>query len=293
MMVRGNFLMDWNTGNYVFLNMDYISEQSLCLHDLGLEKRQNEIYDYQNTNRDMQCYIFQYTLDGYGIFETKGRSYTMTKGKAFFIHLPDESRYYLPEPDNSENQWTLFYLNFSGPAVEPFFKRIQELSGSVVSLELVSPAIQQFLELFEALKNGKQFTRYEGSEWLYRFLTALLRNIEFPSDKKNSPHVEAAMEWMQEHYALQQNLDAMSREIGISFSHLTRQFYKEQGITPIQYLTYIRLEHAMHLMINTNITIEKIAEKCGYSCGNYFSKVFRKVLHISPAEYRKLHKTNN
>lgn len=282
--------MNWNTGNYGFLNMDVISEQCLCVHDLGLELRQNEMYYYQNNNRDMNCYVFQYTLDGYGSFETQGTCYSMSKGKAFFIHLPDDSRYFLPESDNPNHFWSLFYLNFSGPTVEPFFKRIRELTGPVVSLELESPAIQLFFELFEALKSGKKLNRYEGSEWLYRFLTTLLRNVEFPPDKKSSPHVEAAIDWMQSHYALQQSLEDMSHDIGVSFPHLTRQFCKEQGIKPIQYLTYIRLEHAMHLLINTDITIDNVAEKCGFSCGNYFCKVFRKALHITPTQYRKQHK---
>lgn len=284
--------MQWNLGNFGFLNMDIIAEQSLCINDLGIEIRQNETYNYLNINRDLRGYLFQYTLDGYGIFETQDMSFTMSKGKAFFISFPDYSRYYLPETDDPNHHWTFFYIHFYGPAVEPFIQRIRELTGPVISLNLESPAIKLYVELFEALKNGKQLERYEGSEWLYRFLTLLLRNVEFPPDKKRSPHVEAAIDWMQTHYNQQQNLEDMSQEIGVSFSHLTRQFYKEQGVTPIQYLTYIRLEHAMHLLLNTNITIEKIAEECGFSCRNYFSRVYKKTLNVTPAEYRKQHKTN-
>lgn len=284
--------MQWRSGNFGFLNRDIIADQSLNIIDLGNEIRQNETYNFHNINRDIQGYLFQYTLDGYGIFETPDMSYTISKGKAFFISLPDNSRYYLPETENTNHSWNFFYIHFSGPAAQPFFKRINELTGSVLSLPLANPAIQLYLELFEALKNGKQLERYEGSEWLYRFLTILLRNIEFPPDKKSSPHVEAAIDWIQSHYAFQQNLEDMSREIGISFSHLTRLFYKEQGITPIQYLTSIRLEHAMHLLLNTNINIDKIAEECGFSSRNYFSKVYKKVLHVTPAEYRKQHKIN-
>lgn len=282
--------MHWDIGHFGFLNVDYIADHSMCINDLGLEFRQQEIYSFQNINRDWHCYVFQYTLEGSGIFETPDTIYTMSKGKAFFITLPEDNSYYLPEPSNPENYWTLFYINFRGPAVEPFFRRIRELNGPVISIELESPVIQLFFELYEALKNGKKLERYEGSEWLYQFLISLLRHVEFPSDKKRSPHVEASIDWMQTHYAQQLNLEDMSREIGVTFSHLSRQFYKEQGVTPIQYLTYIRLQHAMHLLLNTDITIQKIADECGFSCGNYFAKVFKKVLHTTPAQYRNQHK---
>ncbi|HWT74158.1 MAG TPA: AraC family transcriptional regulator [Mobilitalea sp.] len=276
-------------GFFGFINIDVIAEQSLCIHDLGLELRQNEVYHYQNANRDYKGYLFQYTLEGYGIYETPGTSYRMSKGKAFFITFPDDSRYYLPT-EQSESSWKYFYIHFSGPAAEPFFRRIRELTGPMVTLELESPAIRLFFELYEVLKSGIQLERYRGSEWLYRFLTTLLRSIEFPADKKSSPHVTAAASWMQLNYAGALSLEAMSKEIGVSFSHLSRQFYKEKGLTPIQYLTQIRLEHAMQLLLGTDLTIQKIAEECGFSCGNYFSKVYKKVLHLTPEEYRKQHK---
>lgn len=283
--------MNWDTGFFGFINIDMIAEQSLCIHDLGLEIKQNEVYSYDNTNRDYKGYLFQYTLDGYGIYEAPDISHRMTKGKAFFITFPDDSRYYLPESDDPDHHWTYFYIHFSGPAAEPFFKRLKELTDSIIPLELESSAIRLFFELYEALKNGEQLERYKGSEWLYRFLISLLRCVEFPADKKNSPHVAAAVDWMQIHYNEAQSLDAMSKEIGVSFPHLSRLFYKEKGITPIQYLTQIRLEHAMQLLVNTNITIQKVAEECGFSSGNYFSKVYKKVLHATPEEYRRQHKT--
>jgi AraC-like DNA-binding protein len=282
--------MFFDTGCYSFINIDIIAEQSLCIHDLGLEIRQKELYNYQNVNRDYKGYLFQYTLDGYGMFESQGINHKLTRGKAFFITFPDDSRYYLPESNDTAQQWAYFYVHFSGPAVEPFFKRLSELNGPIITLDPETPAIRLFFELYEILKGGQQLERYKGSEWLYLFLTALLRSVEFPSDRKCSPHVAAAVNWIQMHYAKALNLDAMAIEIGVSFSHLSRLFYKEKGITPIQYLTQVRLEHAMQLLLNTNISIQKVAVECGFSSGNYFSKVYKKVLHITPDEYRKQHK---
>lgn len=283
--------MNWNLGTYGFLNYDMIAEESLCIIDLGVERRYKENYNYNNKHRNYEGYLFQYTLDGYGILESQGINHKLTKGKAFFITFPDDSSYYLPSIENSEHSWTYFYIHFSGPAAKPFFNRLREIGDTIYSLELDSPPIRLFFELFELVRNHKQLERYKGSEWLYSFLITLLRSIEFPSIKKRCHYVLAAIDWMQTHYSSSQNIEEMCREIGVSFSHLTRQFYKEQGLTPIQYLSHLRIEHSMYLLLNTDMNIDHIAKESGFSCGNYFSKVFKKTLHVTPVEYRKLHKT--
>lgn len=281
--------MQFDTGFYGFIHIDSISEESLCIQDMGLERRQNESYCFRNKNRDYQGYLFQYTLEGCGIYEVRNNVYRLTRGKAFLLSFPDEGSYYLPPSQGTEEHWTYFFLHFTGPGARPFYDRIRDLFGPVLSLEPESPAVSLFFEFYQSLQWGRKPEQYEDSEWLYRFLTALLRSLEFPSGRKVNPHVSAAMNWMQTQYARPQSLEEMSREIGVSLSHLSRQFHKEKGITLIQYLTRIRLEHAMHLLVNTKLPVGKIAEECGFSCGNYFTKVYKKVLHVTPEEYRRQH----
>lgn len=283
--------MSFEFGNYCFLNVDSIAKQTLCINDLGLERRKkDDNYCFNNATRDYHGFLFQYTLSGYGIFERQGVRHKLTKGKAIFITFPDDSRYYLAPDGNNDYHWTYFYIHFSGPAVEPFLNRIKELSGTVMELELDSVPVSLFFELYDTLRSQKQLGRYYGSEWLYRFLISLLRNVEFPPSGNVSPHVTSAVNWMKNNYTRQVNLEEMSQKIGVSYPHLTRQFCKEQGITPVQYLTHLRLELAMNLLLNTDFSIERIAGECGFSCPNYFTKVYKKNLHITPGEYRKQYK---
>lgn len=282
--------MSWNYGSYGFLNFDTISEKTLCINDLGLENRYNEVYDYKNNKRDYSGYLFQYTLEGDGIYETPDETFLLSKGSAFLITFPEDSHYYLPPGKGTKYHWTYFYIHFSGPAAKPFYDRIRELKGPVFSLELNSPPIHSFLTLYDSLKDERQLTKYKGSEWLYNFLIALLRHLEFPPNQIRNSHVTAALDWMQTHYASPLNLETMCLELGVSLSHLSRQFHKEFGITLIAYLTQIRLEHAVQLLLNTDASIQEISADCGFSSSNYFTKIYKKVLHITPTQYRKQHK---
>ena len=283
--------MPLELGNYYFFNIDAIAKQTLCIDDLGIElRRKEDNYYFNNAARDYQGYLFQYTLEGHGIFECQGTRYQIHKGKAFFIAFPEDSRYYFAPDSDVNYHWTFFYLHFSGPVAEAFFNRYRELSGPVAELPLDSEPIGLFFELYEVLRRQGQLERYVGSEWLYRFLISLLRTMEFTPAGNTNPHVSKAVEWIKENYTKQINLEHMCQEIGVSYPHLTRQFCKEQGISPVQFMTHLRLERAMQLLLGTELPIEKIAQECGFSCANYFTKVYKKVLHITPGECRRQRK---
>ena len=61
----------------------------------------------------------------------------------------------------------------------------------------------------------------------------------------------------------------VSQKLGVSQSHLTRIFSNELKSSPIEYLTRVRLQEAVNLLNSSVESIESIALKCGFSCGNY------------------------
>ena len=60
------------------------------------------------------------------------------------------------------------------------------------------------------------------------------------------------------------------------------------GISPIRYLTKLRLEAAMNDLLNSDADLETVARRNGFAGGNYFCKVFRRVVGLSPTQYRRL-----
>jgi len=80
-------------------------------------------------------------------------------------------------------------------------------------------------------------------------------------------------------------LDA-AEYVNLSPQHLSRLFKKEMGITFVDYLTQVRIEKAIELFDDDNLKMYEIAEKIGYATQHYFSSVFKKVLGVSPVEYR-------
>lgn len=289
-------MIEYSFGNYGFLPRGSMEAPPLVLLDLGVERRSHEAYHFENADRTSYGgYLLQYTLKGCGIYETgapanPSERCRLETGRGFFSRMPENSRYYLPpsgiSPKSPDCGWEFFYLHFDGPAALPFFETIRALTGPVFSLPPSSPPIALFFSLFERLDRRETLALYEGSEFLYRFLTRLLRSLEAPS-AEGSQLVRQAASYFKDHFASLSGIGEAARACHVSQSHLTRVFHEETGQTPLQYLTRLRIEQGLFLLLNTGDSIESIAVTCGFLNGNYFAKVFRRYLGCSPEEYRK------
>lgn len=68
---------------------------------------------------------------------------------------------------------------------------------------------------------------------------------------------------------------------------MIRDFKKVYHMTPLQYLTSIRVKKAAKLLLETDWNLDAIANECGYENGYYLSRLFHKHMGLRPSEYRK------
>jgi two-component system, response regulator YesN len=83
------------------------------------------------------------------------------------------------------------------------------------------------------------------------------------------------------------NLNHIADTLGVHPSYLSRTFKKELGMTLTAYINTLRIEEAKYLLDSSNESVTEIASSVGYNDPNYFSKVFMKLEHVTPHEYRK------
>lgn len=88
------------------------------------------------------------------------------------------------------------------------------------------------------------------------------------------------------HYMSDITLTELADKFFLSKEHLSRMFKKETGVNLFSYIMKLKLEKGKLLLTETNLTLEEIAQKLGFSTGNYFSKVFKKNTGLSPRDYR-------
>ncbi|HZT99337.1 MAG TPA: helix-turn-helix transcriptional regulator, partial [Ktedonobacteraceae bacterium] len=83
------------------------------------------------------------------------------------------------------------------------------------------------------------------------------------------------------------SLSHIADTLGVHPSYLSRAFKKEVGMTLTDYINRLRIEEAKYLLDQGGISVTEAALNVGYNDPNYFSKVFTKLEHVTPQEYRK------
>lgn len=110
------------------------------------------------------------------------------------------------------------------------------------------------------------------------------------SNRLNTPAKDLPSQieqYLRQHYQSKITLNQLCHTFYCSRATLTTSFRKMFHTSINEYLTKIRLEKAVTLLKNHSLSIEFVAEQCGFSDQNYFTKVFRKKYSITPSQYRK------
>lgn len=98
--------------------------------------------------------------------------------------------------------------------------------------------------------------------------------------------INEVIHYIGKHYMEDISLSLLADTFYLSKEHLSRLFKKETGTNLFSYIMELKLNDAKELLTSTEMTLDEIAFKLGFSNGNYFSKVFKKNTGQSPRDYR-------
>lgn len=101
-----------------------------------------------------------------------------------------------------------------------------------------------------------------------------------------NPVIQNIKAYIEKNYMSDISLSGLASTFYLSKEHLSRLFKKETGQNLFSYIMELKLEEAKRLLTETDRTLDDIAFSLGFSNGNYFSKVFKKNIGISPNNYR-------
>lgn len=123
----------------------------------------------------------------------------------------------------------------------------------------------------------------ETVEILDGFIDAV---YESRGKKNTSEHLYKAIQYINAHYFEDLNLDILAQNVFVSSYYLSHLFRREMGVTFSDYLTKVRVSRAKELLMEGR-SVEDVSECVGYRDGNYFIKIFKKYVGVTPSKYRK------
>ena len=97
-----------------------------------------------------------------------------------------------------------------------------------------------------------------------------------------------AKEFIQENYMKPICLTDIARHVHLAPNYFSTLFSKQFQKSVIEYICTLRMERAKELLQESEVKVFKVGEYAGYENPQYFSRVFKKYMGMSPSEYRRL-----
>jgi len=96
-----------------------------------------------------------------------------------------------------------------------------------------------------------------------------------------------AVRYIREHACDPCTVQDVLRRVPVGRRWLERQFVQQLGRTPHAEILRVQMDSARRLLLHSNYNLPEIAERCGFSAPQSFSRAFRQVMRNSPAAYRR------
>ncbi len=128
---------------------------------------------------------------------------------------------------------------------------------------------------------------------IYIMMTVLLRyycGSKDESDKMiyhNVLRLRPVVEYIAENYCQKIYIEKLADMICVSPDYFTKMFRDSIGKTPIEYINAMRVNEAMRRLSDTDGSMAEIADAIGFCNPNYFHKIFKQYMNVSPLAYRK------
>lgn len=239
-----------------------------------------EFYIHRDNLRSL---LLLYTTAGSGTLRFGGKTYALEKGSLMFIDCEKEHEYY-----TESEPWHFKYLHFDGASSAEYYEYIRSLFGSPV----FSPCTPDFETVFDKVINDVRNRSSEivTSEHIYRLLA---RTIQSRDEASSSFNIQKIIEFISDNYMEKINADSLASTFGFSRSYFSVKFEKATGQSPYTYLTECRISAAKRLLADTDDTVGRISESCGFDGTSAFIRTFKRKTGMSPLNYRKNVRSGN
>lgn len=261
-----------------------LSFPMIMLKGVGWEINSSYSYNWNGRQRPEEQCVFQYSVNGQGELEHNGNTYKVKQGEAFMVEIPGDHCYRLPP---CSDHWEVLYLEFDKNALL-LWRQLLAMSGPVLSIPENSAVHSLMWDLYRKAVRNDIHHVYEGAKLAYTFIMELMCLAhEHQANRTSTSKTDLCKRFIETHYAEPIGLNEMAAAAQLSKYHLSREFEKKFGVSPIQYLTEIRLEIASKLLHASSDNLDCVAKRVGFSSSNYFLKVFTKHFGLTPTQFRK------
>lgn len=250
---------------------------------------------YHYVQKDAGCdyAMLIYCTEGEGWYRIHGIQYSLRKDEC--IILPAGTPYAFGA--DNDNPWTIYWLHFKGENSKYYrFGNDSPQSIAPGDRSRLQDRLQLFEEIFHCFARAytKEYMQYT-SACLQLFLASFLQIEPYRSIRsvvaRESSFSGKVIRYMQENLHHNLSLEQLAASFKYSPSHFSMLFQRETGISPISYLSRLKIQKACQYIELSSLKLQDISAALGFEDPAYFSRLFTRIMGMPPSEYRKREKS--
>ena len=227
-------------------------------------------------------FSMHFILEGKGVYEIDGKRYPLTAGEGFLIKPSDICSY----TADQKEPWKYVYISFRGTDAEGLVHKAGLKETPCFSFENTADMQRDIYAMHAAGKAGL----HGGLDALGYFLLVMSRLVQSRANDlgdMDTRHLMRAKDYIEDNYAFGIRVQDVALHACVERSYLYRIFMRHEGISPLAYLTGVRLAHAAKLLKEGARSVSEIGCAAGFFDASHFSKAFLKKYGCTPGEYRR------
>ncbi|SFF00249.1 helix-turn-helix domain-containing protein [Alteribacillus iranensis] len=118
--------------------------------------------------------------------------------------------------------------------------------------------------------------------------SVLFKKLNSSADVRTEDCLAIIQKYIDEHYYECIEINDLVKLSRLNTSLFYYKFKKHTGFTPLQYITHKRINKAKHLLLSTSMKIYDVAHAVGYKDSYYFSRMFKRMVGVSPQKFKHL-----
>lgn len=263
---------------------------ALHITDIGYYPRAQ--HHFRERKEPINQYVLIYCIDGAGRYRVHGNTFDVRANQYFILPAGVPHAY---EAD-ADNPWTIYWVHFKG-TLAPYYACNTDgpIEINVKANSRISDRLKIFEEIFSALSDGYSNDNLHYASAIFHGFLGSLRYIQQYRNFNNSnvgaeDIVAVAIHYMKENMEKHLSLQDIAEYIGYSPSHFSALFKRKTGHAPLAYLNLLKVQIACQMLDETDMKMNQICHKIGIDDAFYFSRLFSKLMGMSPSEYRKTNK---
>ncbi|MFD2613607.1 helix-turn-helix transcriptional regulator [Paenibacillus gansuensis] len=235
--------------------------------------------------RAFKQYQFQYVVDGAAEYIIEGQRYITRRGD-LICHAPNELHSVSTIP--GERYVCLSLLFHFGNIDYPLDTFIG--SGHLIGNFDGHPVEQKLSQLVANYHQSGLHHRVLCQGLLLQIFYELAKrreelNPQTGIQRKNASNLVLIKNYLLNHYAEPVKHTDLEEVSGMSRNYIITKFKETFGMTPFEYLAWIRVERAKELAVQTNLTVTEIAERVGYADVHTFGRMFKQKTGMSLSQF--------